>query len=573
MSNINQKLVDILNPNTGVGIGRKEEQVDLYELLASERRADRTILYASAFGPLGSVFVHSVLVPKSSIKLRDKAGFTNWQGNPYDGPSCGSVYGGGEGARVEYDKGALGTRGMLAMARQLIFARSFDVLHGGDTYYELAQELTHAHGLHWVDERSAWCKLDERGDVEDVARVEISEGSTASLKTTVVAISRKVLDLHMAATDTCTLQMFDSDVHPAEFHGFDGGVEKQFVDAQNGLVMKYRLDSNRASYFRGGQILPPPMNAREFGEAIFAKSREAKQYATFITQDFKNHRVGEVSCGPAALASYFDKDLTLPFQTSPVFFRPEVLDKYKADPDKYRLESRSITCRNAWHLRTYDFNDAGQVHTMIGYLGDLPYDEQLYWKSFNEKPKAPISKRSLKTDFQGTFDDERDPLDQLKETLRMLSESKPDWFSFRESKLLDQLHYPLTSSIKGWNEVIVTLAKCVTEGLEKRFLEKAARRRGSVGDPKWGPIKWAAELLKQLEVDDDRLAEICSPLFEVQRLRSKLGGTHASGDEANAIRKQLIKTYGTPLGHIKALAAQLSQSLAALDELFASVST
>ena len=61
-------------------------------------------------------------------------------------------------------------------------------------------------------------------------------------------------------------------------------------------------------------------------------------------------------------------------------------------------------------------------------------------------------------------------------------------------------------------------------------------------------------------------------MFEVQRLRSKLGGTHASGDEATAIRKQLVKTYRTPLGHVKALAAQLSESLAALSELFESVS-
>lgn len=222
-------------------------------------------------------------------------------------------------------------------------------------------------------------------------------------------------------------------------------------------------------------------------------------------------------------------------------------------------------------MKTYDFNDAGQVHTLICYLGNLPYDEQLYWRSFNERPKAPISKRSFKSDFQGTFDNERDPLDQLKEALRNLSDSRPDWFSVRESNLLDQLHYPLTSSIKGWNEVIVTLAKCVTEGLEKRFLEKAARARGSLGDQRWGSIKWAEELLKRLEVDDDRIAEICSPLFEVQRLRSKLGGTHASGDEATEIRTQLVKTYKTPLAHIKALAAQLSESLAALSELFESV--
>lgn len=53
MANINQKLADILNPSSGVGVGRKEEQADLYELLADERRADRTILYASATGAIG----------------------------------------------------------------------------------------------------------------------------------------------------------------------------------------------------------------------------------------------------------------------------------------------------------------------------------------------------------------------------------------------------------------------------------------------------------------------------------------------------------------------------------------
>lgn len=572
MLNIYQRLTNIVTPDTGVGIGRKEEQADLYELLTSERVSKKTILYASTFGPLGSVFVHSVLIPKSSIKLRD-AGFTNWSGNPYDGASCGLVYGGGEPPRVEYDKGALADRGMLAAARRLISARSFDALHGGATYYELAQELTHAHGLHWVDERSAWCKFDEQGDIQDVAQVEVLDGPTDGVKTTIVAISREVLDLHMTATDTCLFQMFDSDVRPARFHGFDGGVEKRFVDAQACLVMKYRLDDHRASYFRGAQVLLPPMDAWELGQAMLEKSHEPKQYATFITQDFKNHQIADVSCAPSALASYFEADSTLPFQTSPVFFRPEVLDKYKADPDKYKLESRSITCRNAWYLKTYDFNEAGQVHTLICYLGDLPYDEQLYWKSFNEMPKAPISKRSFKSDFQGTFDNERDPLDLLKEALRKLSSSKLDWFSLREPNLLDQLHYPLTSSVKGWNEVIVTLAKCVTEGFEKRFIEREARARSSIGDPKWGSLKWVEELLKRLDVDDDRVAEICSPLFEVQRLRSKLGGAHASGAEATEIRKQLVRTHGTPLAHTRALAAQLSESLAALTRLFESVST
>lgn len=141
--------------------------------------------------------------------------------------------------------------------------------------------------------------------------------------------------------------------------------------------------------------------------------REPKQYASFLTQDWKNKRLTEVSCAPDAMASYFVKDSPLPFETSPVFFNGAVLDKYIADPEKYSLEPRSISCRNAWHLQTYDVNTDGQVHTYLKYLGDLPYSEQLYWKAFNERPKSPISRRAFKTDFEGQWCDDPDPLRNL----------------------------------------------------------------------------------------------------------------------------------------------------------------
>lgn len=148
---------------------------------------------------------------------------------------------------------------------------------------------------------------------------------------------------------------------------------------------------------------------------------------------------------------------------------------------------------------------------------------------------------------------------------------RPSWFTLREPRLLEQLHYPLTRANKGWNEVIVNLAKCVTEGLEKRFIEAAARARGSDGQPTWGSIKWLDELLRKLEVDDDRVREICEPLFELQRLRSKLAGTHATGSDAAEIRNVLLKKYKTPLEHIKALTAQLLYSLVSLSELLEAI--
>lgn len=541
------------------------EQQPLRQFLEHERSAAATTLYGTAYDRGGSVFVHSLLLPVEDINFKETSSFTSWEGNPFDSPSCGLVYGGGEGARVEYSEPwTYNRKPLFRRARRLIFGRSFEGRDDGRHYYELAQELTHAHGLHWVEERNAWCRLDDAGDVAEFSKIEHVGPENGRGSATVVSVNRNLLNLHMAATQTCLVQMFDSTALPGDFHGFMGGEEHIFANSLIGLVMKYRLDTQGASYFRGVQIICPPLNARELGEVLYEADRAPKKYTSFIIQDFKNGRLAEISCDPAAMASYFEKDSSLPFQTSPVFFKPEVLDKYKADPDKYRLDARSISCRNAWSLQTYDFNDAGQVHTMIKYLGDLPYAEQLHWKSCNESPKAPISKRSYKTDFEGSFDVEPDGLRDLKSVLLRLREDRPAWFTLHEAKLLDQLHYPLTASTKIWNEALVTLAKCTTEGLKKSYFESKARKRGRAGDAAWGSIKWTRELLQALSVDEDRISEIVEPLVEVQRLRTKLGA-HAGGTEAAAIRRALLKEFHSPRAHIEALAVKLSGALDALE--------
>ena len=116
---------------------------------------------------------------------------------------------------------------------------------------------------------------------------------------------------------------------------------------------------------------------------------------------------------------------------SPVFFKAEILHRYKADTVKYELDDRSITCRGAWSLRTYDVNKEGQVHTYLRYLGELPYKEQLYWQSFNEWPKGGLSERAITTDFRGDFYRGYDPLNNLKRAVMDLDERAPPWWQPR----------------------------------------------------------------------------------------------------------------------------------------------
>lgn len=528
-------------------------------------------LYGSATGHRGSsVFVHSVLIPEKDLEAADKQALISWSGNPFDHYHCGLVYGGGQPPRVELSPPGASFEACFPRVHRLIYGRSFEARHENRTYYELSQDLALAHGLHWLDERDAWCRLNDDGDVVELARVErLGEDRLEPDTGVSVTIDRKLLELHMAATHTCLVQMFDSICVTSDFNGWTSGTdEKVFRYKANGLAFRYRVDVRNGSFFRGSQVMHPPLNAKELGAKLYSADRAPKQYTTFITHDFKNQRLLEVSCNPTALASYFDKGSPLPFQTSPVFFKPEVLDKYKADPEKYRLTDREISCRNSWSLQTYDVNEAGQVHTYITYLGNLPYQEQIYWKSFNEKPKGAISRRAFLTDFMAEYDNEPDGIRSLRYELEQIRDSRVSWFTLREPALLDQLHYPLTSSNKTWGDTLTTLAKCVVESINKSYFVAEAKKRGSSGDQAWGALKWLRELLTRVGLESARVTEIVDPLRELQRLRTKLDA-HAGGSEAAAIRRELLRKFRTPRAHIHALATELTASLESIKSILA----
>jgi hypothetical protein len=536
------------------------DQTSLLQLLADQRTGPTTLLYASGFGG-GSLFMRAILVPLAELAVVDAHDLAGWSTSPHDSWSCGLVWGAG-GARVEFDAPL---RHMSAKAlrkgEQLVFSRDFDGRRQDRHYYELAQTLTHAHDLHWTPERRAWCRFDENGDVETVA-----EWSSDGDRATCITIRRDVMEMQMSAREMAVVQMFDSTLIPDNFGGWGKHEHGIVSDERTGLYYRTGRLPTGGSYFRGVQIIRPQRSAKELGEYLRAQETKPKRYESFITQDWKNDRVAVVSCDPAHIASYFEKDSPLPFHISPVFFNPRVLDKYRADPEKYSLDHRSITCRHAWHLQTYDVNEAGQVHTYIKYLGDLPHTEQVYWKSFNEEPGGPISRRSYVTDFEGRFDEEPDSLRDLHNLLGELHKEKPPWFRLREPDLVNQLHYPLTESVKTWGEAIATLAKLVNEGLERKFFQRGAQKHGARGDTQWGSILWAREYLRVTGADQDLIDEVVTPLRDLQYQRQQFGA-HSAGEEAAQLREDLLRQHKTPRGHVAHLAGRLVYSLRMLRDL------
>ena len=527
---------------------------DAIAFLTDNAQQDEFVVYAS----IEHTFIHMIFVPASLTNPPDIDDLLSWDFNATS--SWGISYTFSEPPEVSISPPLDNTRSKtLHQGEQLVFARFFEGRMGNKNYFEVLQKLVHIFDLHFLPERNAYCRLDKHGDIEDVIRIVTIPVKGETGGGTIVLFKRQLLDEYMVLTESVIVRMFDfTRYRPSHFYGWSHTPDaKQITDVD--LAYRSAIEPGNGSYTRGCQIVRPLMSKEAVIRRHGPTQEEDRQYASFIAHDWKNKIVREISCAPGHTANYFTNS-DLPFELSPAFFRPEVLAKYKADSEKYRLGDGSISCRGAWHLETYDINDAGQVHTYIVYLRRLPYEEQLYWKAHNERPKGPISNRAFTTDFEGRWDLEYDPLISLKHALRELNRQQVPWWRLRAEKLLDQVHYPVTSSADEWANEILQLDQLVVEGFEEKWLRQKAQSLGREPDHKLRSLKLMEECLMALGFEEDHARKITAPFHKVHYLRSKVKG-HASNEEATAIKQEVLTEYGSYKTHFRVLCGECDESI------------
>jgi hypothetical protein len=315
------------------------------------------------------------------------------------------------------------------------------------------------------------------------------------------------------------------------------------------------------SYVNGRMIARPALTLEEIVVAREDAGDPAnRQYAVFKAIDLKSGERIELSCDPKRLSNYFQPEATLPLEMSPVFFRAEVLHRYKADPEKYELRERSICCRGAWSLQTYDINDDGQVHTYLRYLAYLPYREQLYWQSFNEWPKGPLSKRAITTDFKGEVYTEYDSLHSLKRKIQRLDEEKPAWWQPRGQQLANTVHYPATASAAEWANEILALDHLLIEGFRVKELRSILEVRGRVFEPEWRSLRLLEECLISIGVDQEDARTAVTSLRSLHDLRTILKG-HSATIKKREQEKQAIAKFGSFRAHFAHMVAECDSAL------------
>lgn len=321
------------------------------------------------------------------------------------------------------------------------------------------------------------------------------------------------------------------------------------------LIYKQKMCTGRAAYTRGIQIVEPMRSRAEIFSLLKGKSRQAvDRHVEFMIQDWRNKCVVDVSTAPGATTNYFEaKQNNLPFELSPAFFKPEVLLRYRGDHDKYTVGERIISCRGSWALRGYDINEAGQVHAYICDLRALPYEEQIYWKSFNVKPKGGISARAIENDFKGTWAKNRDPLSEIKSIVERWSKTKYAWYKVRDDKLIDRVYTPRTGSRDEWAGAFKELSKLIVECFDVKSIREELDRRG---------IEWTK--------NEGNLALIgrvvpVSGLKSIQRIRSKVDA-HVGGTAAESISDDALRQHGSYTAHFEHVCQDVIEEMKRIEQ-------
>lgn len=543
---------------------------DILSFFKKEKLNDEIIIYTSTSCP-SSILLNSFFVPKpevdsisdpliQEILARDFYPYEPWMVK-YTIPNTENTniedynFSLEEDSRVCSDKSK-----SISKYEGILFRRSFEGKYSQKQYIEISQKILHSQGLHYVHERKAFCKFDTLGEIVDHITVHYEDEEVIA-----VIAKREALDEFMAITNTSLIRIFDISRTPPNFQGFGNERESILIRDEENKIFCDGACTLTASYLRGFQIIDCKEPKESVLKNIISLNTDGyKEYVKFLAHDWKNELVSELSCDPQKLGNYFIKS-KMPYETSPAFFKKDVLLKYQNDPDKYTIDVRSINCRGAWHLKSYDINEEDQVHVYLIDLAQLPYQEQLYWKSYNEKPKGTISKRAFINDFEGEIYHDYDPLHNLKSQLKEMYTEGLMWFGNKDIKLIDEIHFLTTSSKKEWKQSITTLNILLVDNFDKKGLTKLAEASGIMVSKEYGSLKILREYLIKKEHEKDLVESIMRPLFELNDLRSNICSHSQSGGEE--LLDNIIDNHSDLEKHFKHLIQSCDQSIKKLREI------
>lgn len=430
-------------------------------------------------------------------------------------------------------------------------------------YVEITEEFRHFHRLYHDRKTDQFIKISDDG----------SEHWVATIEPGVVKIRLKELRQFLAIKEMHLAILFDCREHSGASLGELGLTEGGEPHQRDGLCcwsLGYGdmggLGSTRAFSRLLGKRLIPPLPKEKSGFWGFAEE-ESKRYAEFIIGTTEHGDDVVHTCDPDTLSNYFGANPGAPSYLTPVHFKKQVLDKYYQQASKYRVADATLWCGTLWCMYLDNHHD-DKVCAWLGDLGrDLPYEEQLHWRSYNIAPIGGMSKTFVNRQLMCVATDSERPEHVFHQRYQDLAEActeKLGWRMLLPLASEDEHHFqclrvPSTDEQKDFDELVQSLTKLLVDSLNEKELNRLIPAE-QVGDIK-GSISRLEAACKARGVP--QFETHIEFLRKLQNLRSA-GSAHRKGSNYQKIAEE-FKVDSQSLRSV--FAGIMRKSLEALDFL------
>jgi hypothetical protein len=427
-------------------------------------------------------------------------------------PGCAQYF---DGA-IEYN-----AHGNREGHQPLVLERRF---HGiKPAYEEISEEFRLLHNLSFDPKNNKYVKIKNDGSEQEVVRI----NEDGSIHVHAVEIKQFLAIKEMRLGLFFDIRRTYRDV-PAPQASEAEGLEKA-VDFVYLITRGSSLLGNGSFVRVCGQKLIKgfekedcgfwPYNERESG---------ATTYATFIVGLDERGRERTLPCDPHG-GNYLE----------PVFFRPDVLNRYYDNPSKYSVEDGYLRCGDLWGVQI-DNDNPDHVSVFLGDIGrDIPESEHGYWRSFNIPRTSGISETAFRRSFLCEFADPTRTDLLFKHKLIALNglwSERNGWPLFSPLSDEDQhcftsLRIPASSEQTEFDTQLMYLAKVLVDSLNEAEITKHI----TVAPNQKGIDKLHEYLNSRRMPDADEQIQF---LRDLQALRSS-GAAHRKGASYKKVAKRL----------------------------------
>lgn len=407
-----------------------------------------------------------------------------------------------------------------------------------ENYLEISEEFRLFHRLFYDQKQNQYIKIQDSG----------SEYPVIIVKPKQIEIRLQEIQQFLAIKEMHLAVLFDArenSPHSLRDLGLQEGEGQNHRDELSAYMLGYG-DLHGLADGRGfsrllGKRLFRPFPKEKSGLWGFT-SQETKKTVDFIVDADEYGDEVTNSSNPDDLSNYFGANPGEPHYLTPVHFKKEVLNKYYQQPNKYSVEDGYLRCGSLWGMQM-DNHHSDRVVAWLGDLGrDLPYEEQLHWRSFNVPPSGKVSKTFYKRQILAEFADSDQPEHVFKHQYRELSETSKKELGWPfllplgkdDSHFFEAVRIPATDEQKDFDELILGLTKIIVDSLNEKELNRFITA-SEIGEIK-GSIARLEKVLSAKGITGYQ--ENIKFLRDLQSLRSS-GTAHRKGTNYRKIAEEL----------------------------------